>query len=108
MTTIKTPSVEYSFTVDETGVDIHWKDDTLTIEPGDLRDGGWQHDPTCGRNHCDDGDCAECPWCAGDPTGSPAVVLDRWHADQGHPGPLRLCYEEPCKSIGDALGVRGG
>lgn len=106
MTTPTKP--EYSFTVDQDGVDVHWQAQTLTIEASDLTLGGWEFKPTCDRDHCDEGSCPECPWCAGDPGSTPSVVLDRWHADEGHPGPLRLCYEEPCKSVGEALGVRGG
>lgn len=63
--------------------------------------------PTCERNHCDQGECPECPYCDGDTTSNPAVALERWHNDEGHPGQMRLCYEEPCRSVGEALGVRG-
>ena len=105
---MSTTTPEYTITVDHAGAAITWQGQTFTVEPEDLDAGGWEFQPTCDRDHCDEGDCPECTWCAGDPGSAPATVLDRWHADQGHPGPLRLCYEEPCKALGEALGVRGG
>lgn len=93
-----TTSDSYTITVDGGGVDLHWQGQTFTVEPDDLRTGGWEFEPTCDRDHCGDGDCAPC-------TG--AEALKRWHDAQGHHGPLWLCYEEPCKPVAEALGAWG-
>lgn len=105
---MSTANPEYTITVDSTGVDIRWQGQTFTVDPEDLVGGGWEHDSACDRSHCGDGDCAPCPWCDGSgnlPTG--AEALKRWHDEQGHHGPLWLCYEEPCKSVAEAIGAWG-
>lgn len=109
---MNTTTTEYELTVDVDGATINWQGQTFELEASDLRNGGWittqEADENCGRNHCDAGDCPGCPYCDGDgnlPSG--AEALKRWHDDQGHSGALHHCYEEPCKSVADALGAWG-
>ncbi|WP_243061186.1 hypothetical protein [Nocardioides sp. SR21] len=106
---MSTTTPEYTITVDITGANITWQGQTFTVEPEDLTNGGWEFDPECDRAHCSDGDCLDCATCDGD--GDPAraaEALRQWHNEQGHIGKLALCYEEPCKSVAQGLGVWGG
>lgn len=102
---MSTTTPEYTITVDRNGAVLHWQGQVFTIEPDDLRGGGWEFEPSCERDHCGDGDCPECAYCASDPGSMPAAVLERWHADQRHPGRIDLCHEQPCHLLADALGL---
>lgn len=98
-------AVEYTITADRTGVVLQWQGQTFEIEPEDLEAGGWEHEPRCERDHCDDDDCPDCERShADDLPGDPTEELKRWHDEQsGHPGPFVHCYEAPCKPVRDAL-----
>lgn len=103
-------AVEYTLTVDKGGATLLWQGQTFEVEASDLREGGWEFEPACERDHCDDGTCAPCPYCDGDGVTPPvAEMLKRWHDDEsGHSGPFKFCDHEPCKGIGQELQVRFG
>ena len=94
---------EYVITVDMAGANVTWKGETLTITSEELEAGGWEFEPSCTRDHCDNGDC--------DPCDEPHFddkdleiwqILRQWH-DDNHEGAVKFCYAEPCKSLCDEV-----
>lgn len=107
---MSTTTPEYTVTVDSEGATIIWQGQTFTVEPDDLTAGGWEHEPKCEEDHCDDGDCPPCTDDhLADFAGSedaPLRVIERWHAEQNHFGALRHCDVEPCKALVISMGQR--
>ncbi len=96
-----TTAPEYVITVDDTGVMIEWKGETLIVEPSDLERGGWHE--SCELDHCDDGDCAPCDEeHLTDADRTVADIIRQWH-DDNHEGVAKFCYAEPCKSLRDEV-----
>lgn len=108
MTTLKTTTAEYTIDVDGLGVDVTHRGETLTIEPADLIAGGWQHEPRCERDHCDEGDCPGCSVCANAEESDVRDLwraAEQWHNDE-HESVLRFCTHPLCVAVGRAMGVR--
>lgn len=99
---------DYDITVNERGVFLDWRGETFEIEPSDLDSGGWERKGSCDRDHCDQGDCPECPEDHPSEIGeeTPRTVLERWHAEANHFGALRHCDEQPCRDLVIAMGMR--
>ena len=103
MSTTQTP--EYTITTGRGGVTILWQGQSFEVEVEDLEAGGWEFEPECERDHCDDGDCDPCPEThLSELDVDLHDVLRRWH-DDNHEHALRFCDREPCRSIASALGV---
>jgi hypothetical protein len=76
----------------------------VDIDPDDLHDAGWHHENECGIDVSDEKDMAALPVDDLSALGAAVASLHR----QAHPSQsrsVRLCREEPCRSLSlDQLG----
>ena len=55
------------------------------------------------HDHCDWVHCSEEHYEAVEERDKIIDEVTRWHDQQGHIGGLRLCYEQPCRAIREAV-----
>lgn len=108
MSTTQTP--EYTITTGRGGVTILWQGQTFEVEVEDLEAGGWEFEPECERDHCDDGDCPGCDRCGErDELADSDLVesVTRWHEAE-HRHALRFCEHPICTAMSRTTGERHG
>jgi hypothetical protein len=70
----------------------------IEVDPDDLHADGWHHESECGKSAVKDAELHVLP--AGDVRGLAAAVASlhrQAHSGQGRS--VRLCHEEPCRSL---------